>query len=312
MKLLCHIKMQELPDIKKIKIDIEKIENKLFKEKNISLSILRLDKIDPHVSGNKFFKLYFFLQQAISEQKKIITFGGAYSNHLAATAFACNTFGINCIGIVRGEEPKELSHTLLFCKSQGMHLEFISRKNYKKKEENNFKKSLGDKFGPHVLIPEGGYNKEGVNGASLISNFYPGEKYTHICCAVGTATTLAGLIKTSTPTQQLLGFSAIKNLSDFKERIQFLLVNNIKENYSLINDNYFGGYAKKTPELISFMNKFYEEFSIPTDFVYTGKMMFGIIDLINKNYFPAESNVLCIHTGGLQGNLSLPDGTLNF
>ena len=125
--------MIELPDIKELHVEIDKIENEITLEKNISLSILRLDKIHPQVSGNKFFKLYYFLEKAISEQKRIITFGGAYSNHLAAAAYACKIFGINCIGIVRGEESKILSHTLLFCKKQGMQLEFITRENYKRK-----------------------------------------------------------------------------------------------------------------------------------------------------------------------------------
>ena len=301
-----------LPDIKNINIEIDKIENELIIKRKVSLSILRLDKIDPHISGNKFFKLYFFLNHAILEEKKIITFGGAYSNHLAATAFACKTFGIKCIGIVRGEEPKKISHTLLFCKEQGMNLEFISRENNKRKEDESFKKHLQNKFGDQILIPEGGYSKAGVRGAALISQFYKMKEYTHICCAVGTATTLAGLISSSQQAQQVIGFSAIKNLNDFEKRIQFLIGNIIPKNYSLIGDYNFGGYAKRNDELISFMNKFYEEFSIPLDFVYTAKMMFGVLDLIRKDYFPAGCNILCIHTGGLQGNLSLPTETLNF
>lgn len=231
---------------------------------------------------------------------------------MAATAFACKTFGIDCIGIVRGEEPKNLSHTLLYCREHGMRLEFISRENYKKKDAEDFQKELQYKYGPHVLIPEGGgYNKKGVEGAALISTFYKTKNFTHICCAAGTATTLAGLIKSSLPTQQVVGFSALKNLIDTDDRVQYLLDKDVS-NYYLINDYHFGGYAKHTEELISFMNNFYEQFSIPLDFVYTGKMMFSISDLIQKNYFAAGTNILCIHTGGLQGNYSLSAGTLNF
>lgn len=303
--------MIDLPDIKNIKVDIDKIENELTLQKNVSISILRLDKIHPEVSGNKFFKLYYFLKYALSSQKKIITFGGAYSNHLVATASACNMFGINCIGIVRGEEPKDLSHTLMFCNDRGMQLKFISRKDYKRKDEEDFKINLRDKFGDHILIPEGGYSKHGVDGAALISNFYSAD-FTHICCAVGTATTLAGIIRSSSTEQKIIGFSALKELADFESRIQFLHGKPLHKKYSLINDYHFGGYAKKTDELISFMNLFYEAFAIPTDFIYTAKMMFGVFDLIKKNYFTAGSNILCIHTGGLQGNLSLPPGALNF
>ena len=304
--------MMELPDIKQLNVEVDKIENDLILEKNISLSIVRLDKIHAEIQGNKFFKLYYFLEKAIAAQKNVITFGGAYSNHLAATASACKMFGINCIGIVRGEEPKNLSHTLLFCKQKGMQLEFISRKDYKRKDDEDFKIKLTNKFGDHILIPEGGYSKEGADGAALISGFYSNKSVTHICCAAGTATTLAGLISLSLPSQHVIGFSAIKQLDDFESRIQFLFGNAIHSNYALNNDYHFGGYAKKTDELVSFMNAFYKAFAIPTDFVYTGKMMFGVFELINKNYFAEGSNILCIHTGGLQGNLSLPPGILNF
>lgn len=304
--------MIKLTDIKKLKVEINQIENELLLKRKLSLSVLRLDKTDPHISGNKLFKLYYFLKQAISQGKKIITFGGAYSNHLAATANACKFFGIHCIGIVRGEEQKNLSNTLLFCKTQGMQLEFISRENYQNKEKEDFKIEPQDKFGDYVLIPEGGYSKQGVEGAALIPGFYKGKNFTHICCPVGTATTLAGLITSSWSDQQIIGFSVLKGLSDFEERIQFLIGTSPDKKYFLIPDYHFGGYAKNTVRLLSFMNKFYTESSIPTDFVYTGKMMFGVFDLIKKNYFPAGSNVLCIHTGGLQGNFSLPPGTLIF
>jgi 1-aminocyclopropane-1-carboxylate deaminase/D-cysteine desulfhydrase-like pyridoxal-dependent ACC family enzyme len=304
--------MIELPDIKELHVEIDKIENKHTLEKNISLSILRLDKFHPKIQGNKFFKLYYFLENAITAQKNIITFGGAYSNHLAATARACKIFGIKCIGIVRGEAAKALSHTLEFCKEQGMQLEFISREDYNRKDDDDFQKELIYKLGDHILIPEGGFSKEGTDGAALISNFYSSGGFTHICCAVGTATTLAGLISSSLPSQQLIGFSAIKNLDDFEKRIQLLLGTLPNKNYSLNNDYHFGGYAKKTEELITFMNAFYDAYQIPTDFVYTAKMMFGVLDLIKKNHFTTGSKILCIHTGGLQGNISLPRAVLNF
>ena len=127
---------------------------------------------------------------------------------------------------------------------------------------------------------------------------------------MGTATTLAGLVNSSAEDQQITGFSALKEIDNFPQRMQFLDV--VKNNYSLVTDHHFGGYAKKNNELILFMNNFYEEFGIPTDFVYTGKMMFGVFDAIKNNFFPGSSTILCIHTGGLQGNISLPPGTLNF
>ena len=304
--------MKLLPDIKDIKPEINIIENKFIKKKNISLSILRLDKIHPNISGNKYFKLYYFLQKALLLKKKIITFGGAYSNHLAATAKACNISQIECIGIIRGERAKNISHTLSFCEEQGMKLQFINREEYKKKDTEYFKLELSENFGEHILIPEGGYSKDGVNGSGLIANFYNHHNFSHICTPVGTATTLAGLINVSLPSQKIIGFNILKNITDINYRLKFLLDHNHTNNYYLIDDYHFGGYAKKTNELIAFMNRFYDEFSIPTDFVYTGKMMFGVLDMINKNYFSAGSNILCIHTGGLQGNQSLKKGILNF
>jgi 1-aminocyclopropane-1-carboxylate deaminase len=304
--------MTLLPDIREIKVDIDKIENKFLNEKNISLFLLRLDKIHPEISGNKLFKLYYFLENAVLEKKKIITFGGAYSNHLAATAAACKLYGIKCIGIVRGEQPKQLSNTLLYCIEKGMQLEYISREDYRRKDQEEFKMQLIDIHGDYVLVPEGGYSKTGLEGATRISTLYLDKKLTHICCPTGTATTLAGLIKGSSAGQKIIGFTALKGLNDFETSIKFLTGTISYKNYCLINEFHFGGYAKTNPELISFMKSFYKEFEIPTDFVYTGKMMFGVFELIKKNYFPGGSKILCIHTGGLQGNLSLKPETLNF
>ena len=300
-------------------IIIQALPNKFFDESKISVSILRLDLIHPVVSGNKFFKLFYFLEEAKkSSHNQVITFGGAYSNHLAATAFACNEAGLKCIGIVRGEKPKELSHTLLFCIQNKMQLEFISRDLYKKINvrkdsygEEKFILSLKNKFGNHTLIPEGGFSKTGMRGAGLTYNYFTPDDYSHICCAIGTATTFAGLVDGSNNETEVIGFSVLKNLDDIKERFKFLDIQSSKK-YTVIGDYHFGGYAKKDTELISFMNSFYENNNIPLDFVYTGKMMFGVYNLIEKKYFSEGSNILCIHTGGLQGNKSLPKGMLNF
>lgn len=302
--------MINLNEIKKIPAGTDKIQNILTIEKEVTLSILRLDKIDEDISGNKLFKLHYFLNDALSAQKRIITFGGAYSNHLAATAKSCKMLGIPCIGIVRGEKPKDLSHTLLFCLQHGMQLEFISRTDYKN-INNPYPGKYFTRYENAVIIPEGGFSLKGAAGASLIYKYCINKDLTHICCPVGTGTTLAGLI-TSPGSETIIGFSAIKGQDDIDDRIHFLLGNAINKKYSVNQDYHFGGYAKKTGDLISFMNHFYREFSIPTDFVYTGKMMFGVFDSIKKNCFPPGSKILCIHTGGLQGNLSLPAGTLNF
>jgi 1-aminocyclopropane-1-carboxylate deaminase/D-cysteine desulfhydrase-like pyridoxal-dependent ACC family enzyme len=301
-----------LPDIIFKTPSVIELKSSLYKDKHIRVSMLRLDEIHPIISGNKLFKLYYFLDEARnSSHKKIITFGGAFSNHLAATAFACKEMNIKSVGIVRGEKPFRLSHTLLFCLDQGMELQFISRGDYKKINEKEFLEGLKKQHGECILIPEGGFSIKGKEGASLITQTFDSSGFTHICVAVGTATTFAGIIEGSSNQCDVTGFSVLKNMHDINKRLHSLEVNSSKK-YSFVADYHFGGYAKKTDELMSFMNSFYIENNIPLDFVYTAKMMFGVNDLVQKNYFPPGSNILCIHTGGLQGNQSLPEGTLIF
>ena len=301
-----------LPDIIFKTPPVTELKGNLYKDKQIKVSMLRLDEIHPIISGNKLFKLYYFLDEAsISSHKKIITFGGAFSNHLAATAFACKEMNLKSIGIVRGEKPVRLSHTLRFCLDHRMELQFVSREDYKKINEKDFLKQLNKQYGEHILIPEGGFSIKGKQGASLITQTFHRSGFTHVCMAVGTATTFAGIIDGCSNQCDVIGFSVLKNMHDIDKRLLSLEVNPSKK-YSFIDGYHFGGYAKKTDELISFMNEFYIENTIPLDFVYTAKMMFGLNDLIQKNYFPPGSNVLCIHTGGLQGNQSLPKGTLVF
>jgi 1-aminocyclopropane-1-carboxylate deaminase/D-cysteine desulfhydrase-like pyridoxal-dependent ACC family enzyme len=301
-----------LPDIIFKTPSVIELKSSLYKDKHIRVSMLRLDEIHPIISGNKLFKLYYFLDEARnSSHKKIITFGGAFSNHLAATAFACKEMDIKSVGIVRGEKSFRLSHTLLFCLDQGMELQFISRGDYKKINEKEFLEGLKKQHGECILIPEGGFSIKGKEGASLITQTFDSSGFTHICVAVGTATTFAGIIEGSSNQCDVTGFSVLKNMHDINKRLHSLEVNSSKK-YSFVADYHFGGYAKKTDELMSFMNSFYIENNIPLDFVYTAKMMFGVNDLVQKNYFPPGSNILCIHTGGLQGNQSLPEGTLIF
>ncbi|MBK7883761.1 MAG: pyridoxal-phosphate dependent enzyme [Chitinophagaceae bacterium] len=276
------------------------------------MHILRLDTIHPIISGNKLFKLYYFLKQAgANSDKAILTFGGAYSNHLSATAFACFQLNIKSIGIVRGEKPVVLSHTLIECERYGMQLIFISRETYNNKNEKDFFNRIKLDTSNCIIIPEGGYHPLGAKGAALIMDNIPENNFTHICTSVGTATTLAGILLSKKNNQQVIGFNALKGINDINKRIEFL-TGTVNYHYDIIDNYTFGGYAKKTNELIDFMNTLWRDHSIPTDFVYTGKMLFGIFNLIQKEYFPAASKILTIHTGGLQGNKSLPKGTLTF
>ena len=290
------------------------LHDELFMQKRLALDVLRLDEIHPVVSGNKLFKLHYFLENALkSDHKTILTFGGAWSNHLVATAFASNSLGIKSVGIVRGEEPAFLSFTLQQCTQYGMQLKFISREAYAGKEDGQFIQSLKKEYGDCTIVPEGGYHAWGAKGATLIMDTVKENNYTHICTAVGTATTLAGLLLSAKKEQVVIGVSVLKGMSDLKERVGILTNDTVKlDQLKLLTEYHFGGYAKTTPVLIHFMNQCWQQFQLPLDLVYTAKMFYAILDAIQKDHFPANSRILCIHTGGLQGNHSLPVDTLSY
>lgn len=296
------------------KAGIEVLQDELFSQKQVTVAVLRLDKIHPFVSGNKLFKLHYFLEEAITgKYNAVLTFGGAYSNHLAATAYACKALQIKSIGIVRGEKPRQLSHTLLQCMQDGMKLKFISRQQYAKKEDAAFMNELTTIFGECMIIPEGGYHPLGAKGAALIMDLVKDNSYTHICTATGTATTLAGILLAAKEEQTVMGFPVLKGMTDNKARIKELTGSESEFNNLLIlADHHFGGYAKKTGQLIHFMNDCWLQYKLPLDFVYTAKMLFGVIDSIKKDKFKKGSKILCLHTGGLQGNKSLPLNSLLF
>ncbi|MEI9808107.1 MAG: pyridoxal-phosphate dependent enzyme [Bacteroidota bacterium] len=274
--------------------------------KDIEIAVLRLDKIHPVISGNKWFKLQYYLKE-VKEQgkKKVVTFGGAYSNHIVATAAACRMNDISSAGIIRGEEPAVWSSTLLQAKQYGMQLHFISRSDY---AEKKIPVSLQNT--ENYFINEGGFGQKGAEGASAILH-YVKDDFTHYCCAVGTGTMMAGLISGISPHQQVIGAAVMKNNYALNENVRSLL-HNETGNWQIIHDYHFGGYAKHKPELIAFMNEFYSETGIPSDFVYTGKLFYAITGLLAHNFFPAGSRLLLIHSGGLQGNNSLEKGTLIF
>ena len=294
-------------------LEFDELSGPMLKENKISLSIARLDKIHPVISGNKLFKLYYFLEEAlINKHRPVLTFGGAYSNHLAATAYACKISGIKSIGIVRGEISSLHNHTLRQCKSDGMELHFISRVDYNNKDSQDIRESLKSKFGDFLLIPEGGYHPKGALGAGLIMQKLANKTPSHVCTAIGTATTAAGLLSGSTANETIIGIPVLKSLTDIEERISYLCKDTYPKKLEIFDNYHFGGYAKKTSELICFMNEFYKQYQITTDFVYTAKMMYAIFDKIKKGYFPEGSKIICLHTGGLQGNNSLEASTLVF
>ncbi len=273
---------------------------KLSEESDIKLFIKREDALHEFVSGNKYRKLKHNLAQAKAlGHTSLLTFGGAYSNHIAAVAAAGNLFGFKTIGIVRGEELAtkiKSNPTLQFAKKNGMQFKFVSRAVYREKSSSEFLKILQQEFNNFYLIPEGGTNALAVKGCEeILSN--DDLDFDYICCAVGTGGTISGLINSSKPKQQVLGFPALKGSFLQQDISKFVT----QTNWDLKTHYHFGGYAKVNSELIAFINQFKLEHEVQLDPVYTGKMMYGIFDLIEKQYFPKGSKILAIHTGGLQG-----------
>lgn len=266
----------------------------------ITLTVKRDDLIHPFVSGNKFRKLKYNLLEAKNQKNStLLTFGGAYSNHIAAVAYAGFEQGFKTIGIIRGEELMDKidsNPTLKFAQEHGMQFKFVSRDAYRLKNETSFIDALKQEYGAFYLIPEGGTNSLAIKGCEEIL-IDTDAQFDYICCAVGTAGTISGLINSALPHQKVLGFPALKG--EFLQDEICTFVKN--KNWQLVHAYHFGGYGKVNNSLIAFMNEFYKQTQIPLDPIYTGKMVFGILDLIEKKYFPDHSKILFIHTGGLQG-----------
>jgi 1-aminocyclopropane-1-carboxylate deaminase len=267
---------------------------------SIKLFIRREDLIHSFVSGNKLRKLKYNLLQAKKENyNTLLTFGGAFSNHIAATAYAGKENGYKTIGVIRGEElisKIDKNPTLKFAQECGMKFVFVSRENYRLKISEDFIAELNKNLGSFYLVPEGGTNELAIKGCEEILS-KEDDIYDFICCSIGTGGTILGLINSSNSAQKVLGFPALKG-NFLQEDIRKFAKN---DNWDIISDYHFGGYGKVSKELIIFINDFYNKNAIPLDPIYTGKMVFGVIDLISKNYFPENSKILLIHTGGIQG-----------
>ncbi|HSD14853.1 MAG TPA: pyridoxal-phosphate dependent enzyme [Flavobacterium sp.] len=269
--------------------------------KGVLLFLKREDLLDPEISGNKFRKLKYNLIEAKSKGcKTLLTFGGAFSNHIAAVAAAGKKYGFNTIGVIRGEELADKiaeNPTLSFAGQNGMEFVFVSREVFRQKETLEFIEKLKLKYGDFYLLPEGGTNDLAIKGCEEILTDEDSQ-FTHVCCAVGTGGTLSGIINSLGENQKAFGFPSLKGTFLFDDICKFAKNNN---NWGLITEYHFGGYGKVSEELIHFLNEFYRLYGIPLDPIYTGKMMFGIFDLIKKGYFPEGSRILAVHTGGLQG-----------
>jgi 1-aminocyclopropane-1-carboxylate deaminase len=289
------------------KIDVQNLGSPLFNGCNID--VLRLDQLHPIISGNKWFKLKYHLQQAKQLGfNTIATFGGAFSNHIVATAFACKQEGLQSIGIIRGEQPANLSPTLQAATHYGMCMHYVSRTAFKDKT------TLQQQFEEHwYWVNEGGYSPLGMLGAKEILSVFDTNHYTHFICSCGTGTMMAGLLASALPSQKVIGVSALKGNSNAPNAVLDLLpVELKKQTISILHQYHFGGYAKHTQELIDWMHVLWQQEKLPTDVVYTSKLLFAVHRLCQENFFTVNDKVLVIHSGGLQGNLSLPANTLPF
>ncbi|SDU22360.1 1-aminocyclopropane-1-carboxylate deaminase [Polaribacter sp. Hel1_33_78] len=277
----------------------------VLEEKKVELFIKREDLIHPYVSGNKFRKLKYNLQEAKKLKKKaLFTYGGAFSNHIVATAVAGKIAGFKTFGIIRGDElgkkleqTLEENATLREAHKNGMKFQFVSREQYRQKLSFGFVEKMKNKWGDFYVIPEGGTNCLAVDGCEEILNKEDSE-FNYICSAVGTGGTISGLINASKKNQKIIGFPALKG-NFLSEEIKKYVGR--KKNWSLQKAYHFGGYAKYDEELITFINNFTAETGILLDPIYTGKMLFGILDLVKKDTFSEGTKILAIHTGGIQG-----------
>lgn len=279
---------------------VQEIQDPILDMAGVRLFLKREDLNHPYVSGNKWWKLKYNLEEAIRSGKKtLLTFGGAYSNHIFATAAAAREAGFESIGIIRGEETLPLNHTLSFAAGKGMKLYYVSREQYRNKMDTEFIDQLHQQFGDFYLIPEGGTNRLAIKGvtefAQTLSN-----KFDYLCCSCGTGGTLAGLIQGLPKNKTILGFSSLKGGEFLNHEVAQWLPEPC-DNWKIITDYYFGGYGKTTNALEEFKSNFEKKNRIPLDPVYTAKMMAGIFDLVQKRFFKTGSTLLAIHTGGLQG-----------
>ena len=276
---------------------IQEIQDSILANAEIRLFIKREDLNHPLISGNKWWKLKYNLEEAtLQGNKTLLTLGGAFSNHIYATAAAADELQLESIGIIRGEETLPLNSTLRFAKSKGMKLHYISRETYRKKSDEYFIKLLHDQFGDFYLIPEGGSNELAVKGVEEFIQMLD-VNFEYLCCPVGTGGTLAGVIRGLRGEKKILGFSALKDGAFLNDVVRKL--GSTYTNWEILTEYHFGGYAKSTPALLEFIDDFKTHQSIPLEFIYTGKMIYGIFDLARNGFFEKGSTLLAIHTGGV-------------
>jgi 1-aminocyclopropane-1-carboxylate deaminase len=280
---------------------LQKLSSPLFAEHNLNVYVKRDDLIHPYISGNKWRKCFFLLKHIVnSGYKTAVTFGGAYSNHIHAFSYACHQLGLKSIGIIRGEElaHKPLNSTLSFAKENGMELIFVSRDEYKKRYDETYNQELAIKHDAY-LVPEGGTTLLAIDGfKEMLTEIRQEIQFDSIWVPCGSGGTIAGINTNLLTTEQVVGINVLKGTEhDLTETIQnFSAINK----YIINNDYHFGGYAKHTPELLTFMDNFEQCFNIELEEVYSAKMFYAFFDMVKNGMIQNKTVVLC-HTGGLQG-----------
>jgi 1-aminocyclopropane-1-carboxylate deaminase len=295
---------------------LQQLTSPLLDNAKVQLFVKRDDLIHPQFGGNKWRKLKYNLLQARNNNvETLLTFGGAWSNHIYATAAAGKHFGFKTIGLIRGEKHQPLNPTLSFAEECGMQLHYLDRKQYRQKNDTSFNQELIDQFGEVYLLPEGGSNHLALKGCEEIvqeTMTQLQQPFDVICCASGTGATLAGLISAiatekNSHNNMAIGFSALKGGEFLSSEVRNLLAYNTDnypsiDNWRIESNYHFGGYAKINDDLIHFMKNFQTQYNITLDAVYTAKMFYGLFDLIKSNTFKPGSTIVAIHSGGLQGN----------
>ena len=286
---------------------LQRLQSPFLDKAKVKLYVKRDDLIHPQFGGNKWRKLKYNLQHARENNfDTLLTFGGAWSNHIYSTAAAGKYFGFNTIGLIRGEKFEPLNATLAFAKECGMQLHYLDREQYRKKDDDCFQKKIIKQFGNVYILPEGGSNSLAIKGCEEIVQEI-NIAFDVICCASGTGATLAGLVTAITAEKSAIGFSVLKNGSFLTDDVNNFLKDHTPttiptENWRIESDFHFGGYAKTNEQLFDFMHDFRSQYNIELDAVYTAKMFFGLFELIKINTFKPESVIIAIHSGGLQGN----------
>ncbi|ROS01314.1 1-aminocyclopropane-1-carboxylate deaminase [Sinobacterium caligoides] len=279
----------------------------LFDDKGVRVSVKRLDLLDAEISGNKWYKLKHNLAAAQRQGAQcIVSFGGAYSNHIHALASAGRRLGVQTVGIIRGEAPPTLNPTLADAEAWGMQLQFISRSDYRRKAEPDFLADLQQRYSHSYVVPEGGANALGIQGCGDIMREIEGQvdDCDVVMVPVGTGGTMTGMSAAVTSKARVLGIAVVNAYAGLYADIERGLAQAAEPplaGWQLLDGFHGGGYAKVDEPLARFLREFEQAHGIAIEPVYSGKMFKALFTLIENDFFPRGSHIVAVHSGGMQG-----------